>query len=159
MSQLADDCSVSRPAAGASAWPPHPREACASSEAVLPEAAVAKQQRPLAPPGGVPPPNAATCCVPTDADLLRHSEPSSIDYLSHDVRLCVLTLATGVRPMLLLAKHSAKGTYGTGRRSYGPPIIVKNMVTLSASYLHPPRSTRPSGCHGTRGNTYEVELR
>ena len=57
MSQLADDCSVSRPAAGASAWPPHPREACASSEAVLPEAAVAKQQRPpLAPPGGVPPP-------------------------------------------------------------------------------------------------------
>ena len=60
MSQLADDCSVSRPAAGAvraAAWPPDPREACASaSEAVLPEAAVAKQQRPLAPPGGVPPP-------------------------------------------------------------------------------------------------------
>ena len=58
MSQLADDCSVSRPAAGgvrAAAWPPDPREACASSEAVLPEAAVAKQQRPLAPPGGVPP--------------------------------------------------------------------------------------------------------
>ena len=49
MSQLADDCSVSRPAAGgvrAAVWPPDPREA---SEAVLPEAAVAKQQRPLLP--------------------------------------------------------------------------------------------------------------
>jgi hypothetical protein len=59
MSQLADDCSVSRPAAGgvrAAVWPPDPREACASSEAVLPEAAAAKLQRPLAPPGGVPPP-------------------------------------------------------------------------------------------------------
>jgi hypothetical protein len=58
MSQLADVRSVSRPAAGAvtaAAWPPDPREACASSEAVLPEAAVAKQQRPLAPPGALLP--------------------------------------------------------------------------------------------------------
>ena len=69
MSQLADDCSVSRPAAGASAWPPHPREACASSEAVLPEAAVAKQQRPLAPPGGVPPPLLPQSFDDYDADL------------------------------------------------------------------------------------------
>ncbi len=59
MSQLADDRSVSSHPASvrAAAWPPDPREACtASSEAVLPEAAIAKQQRPLAPPGGVPPP-------------------------------------------------------------------------------------------------------
>ena len=70
MSQLADDCSVSRPAAGASAWPPDPREACASSEAVLPEAAVAKQQRPpLAPPGGVPPPLLPQSFDDYDADL------------------------------------------------------------------------------------------
>ena len=72
MSQLADDCSVSRPAAGAvrgAAWPPDPREACASSEAVLPEAAVAKQQRPLAPPGGVPPPLLPQSFDDYDADL------------------------------------------------------------------------------------------
>ena len=47
MSQLADDPAAV--AVRAAAWPPDPREACASSEAVLPEAAVAKQQRPLLP--------------------------------------------------------------------------------------------------------------